>query len=94
MCRRRRKICGAIVLLGLALTIGYVANGLLLGFGFFLLVLALHPVIFADYLFLVGSLLRAGVIGLVSLLAPAGLGVRDGILLVALETIMPSSALG
>ena len=76
----------------LALTIGYVANGLLVGLGFFLLVSALHPTIFADYFFLVGSLLLAGMIGLVSLLAPAGLGVRDGILLVALETIMPSGA--
>ena len=76
----------------LALTIGYVVNGLLMGLGFFLLVSALQPTVFADFLFLVGALLLAGMIGLVSLLAPAGLGVRDGILLVALETIMPSGA--
>jgi hypothetical protein len=80
---RQRDIAG---LLG-----GYLANAFLAGLAFFLFVGAFRPLDASQYLFTTAAFLAAGWIGILSLFAPAGLGVRDGVLLVALRVIIPDA---
>ncbi len=70
---------------------GYVLNGLLLGGAFFLFVNGFYPMAPERFLYLTGSFLLAGWAGILSLLAPGGLGVREGVLLVGLEMILPAA---
>lgn len=70
---------------------GYVLNGLLLGGAFFLFVNGFYPLAPGRFLYLTGSFLLAGWAGILSLLAPGGLGVREGVLLVGLETVLPAA---
>lgn len=72
-----------------ALTLGYAVNAFLLGFAFFVFVRGLLPLQDSGFLYLTGSFLVAGLSGMLALFAPGGLGVRDGVLLVALLPILP-----
>jgi len=72
-----------------ALTLGYALNALLLGGAFFVFVRGLFPLQGAGFLYLTGSFLVAGLSGMLVLFAPGGLGVRDGVLLVALLPVLP-----
>ncbi len=74
-----------------ALLLGYLANGFVLGASFYLFVNAFCPLGTEQYLFLTAALLTAGMVGIVSVFAPGGLGVREGALLVALCLIMPQT---
>ncbi len=72
-----------------ALLLGYVGNGLVLGGAFCLFVSAMHPVNPDQFLYVSAALLVAGMAGVLSVFAPAGLGVREGVLMLVLCVIMP-----
>lgn len=61
------------------------------GIGFYLFVDAVFPVSSGYILFLTGALAISSTLGLLALFAPSGLGVREGVLVYLLSTIMPST---
>ena len=76
----------------LVLFLGYLTNSLVLGAAFLLFVKALYPVGADQFLYLTAAFLIAGSIGILSVFAPGGLGVREGGLMLALCVIMPQPA--
>ena len=62
----------------LVLFLGYLANSLVFGASFLLFVKALYPVGVDQFLYLTAALLITGFIGVLSVFAPGGLGVREG----------------
>ena len=71
-------------------TAGYLLANLLLGVGFVLVVLSLSDIDRADVPLLVGGYNLAGVLGIVAFFAPAGLGVREGVLVGFLTPVVAS----
>ena len=69
----------------------YLLNWLVLGGAFYLFVNSFTPVPMNELFFLTGSLAFASVVSFISLFAPAGIGVREGILFIFLSRIMPES---
>ena len=67
----------------------FTVNWTLLALGFFLFVSALYPVDVRYLFYLAGSFALASTIGILALFVPAGLGVREAVLMVALRAIMP-----
>lgn len=61
------------------------------GIGFYFFVDGIFPVPSRDFLFLTGALAISSTLGLLVLFAPSGLGVREGVLVYLLSSIMPSS---
>jgi uncharacterized membrane protein YbhN (UPF0104 family) len=92
----RRKPLGAehlatnkTVLQGSAL---YLINSLINGFSLFLIAKAIDPSLsYHNIGFVMGVSSLAGAAGMVAIFAPSGLGVREGIQLVLLPLIMPTS---
>lgn len=76
----------ALVTIGL-----FSANWVLLGLGFVLLVNAIYPVDLRYLVYLAGSFALANMIGLLAIFAPAGIGVREGIMVLALGVLMPKA---
>jgi hypothetical protein len=72
----------------------YVANFMVFGIGLVLFINSIYPVSFSNYLFITGTMAGAGLIGLFAIFVPAGLGVREGILTIALKEIMPLTFAG
>lgn len=66
------------------------ANWMVLGTGFFLLLSALVDLPLNRLLYVTGSFALAGVIGMLALFAPSGIGVREGIMAAALSQILPT----
>ena len=60
------------------------------GIGFYFFVDGIFPVSSGDFLFLTGALAISSTLGLLVLFAPGGLGVREGVLVYLLSSIMPS----
>ena len=71
-------------------TVGYLLTNFLLGVAFVLIVWSLSDIAWGDIPLLVGGYNLAGVVGLVAFFAPAGLGVREGILAGFLTSIVAS----
>ncbi len=65
-------------------------NWLVLGAGFYFLLNSLIDVSAAQYLFVTASFAVAGIIGVLALFAPSGLGVREGVLAFLLATVLPA----
>jgi hypothetical protein len=61
------------------------------GVGFYLFVDSVYPVAPQYILFLTGALAISSILGLVAIIAPSGLGVREGALVYLLSFIMPVS---
>lgn len=61
------------------------------GVGFYLFVDSVFPVSSSHILFLTGALAISNTLGLLALFAPSGLGVREGVLVFLLSSIMPGS---
>lgn len=59
------------------------------GAGFYLFVDAVYPVAPKYFFFLTGALAFSSILGLIALVAPSGLGVREGALVYCLSFIMP-----
>lgn len=72
----------------------YILNLLIFGFSFYLLIKSIYSIDIKYILFLAGSTALAGLIGLFAIFVPSGLGVREGVLTMALNYIMPASFAG
>lgn len=64
------------------------ANWLLFGFGFYLLINAVYEVQVETIVYLAGAISLASLAGIFAILAPSGLGVREGVLALLLSEIM------
>jgi uncharacterized membrane protein YbhN (UPF0104 family) len=72
------------------LVAGYAVYWLVTGLAFAALVAALHPLAAADVPLVVAAYAAAYAAGFLALLTPAGLGVREGVLVVALAPVLPA----
>jgi hypothetical protein len=79
---------GARVIAGLAL--GYVVYWALTGLAFAALVRAMFPLAASDVPLAIAGYSASYAVGFLSLLTPGGLGVREGVLVLALAPIMPA----
>ena len=72
------------------LVAGYALYWVVTGLAFAALVAALHPLAAADVPLVVAAFAAAYAAGFLALLTPAGLGVREGVLVVALAPVLPA----
>src|SRR4030095_14078882 len=72
--------CGTVILL----TVGYAAYWAVTGVAFATLVASLYPLAATDVPVVVAAYAAAYAVGFLALLTPAGLGVREGILVIPL----------
>lgn len=68
----------------------YLINWQMFGLGFFLLLNSVYPVPIEDVAFVVGAMSVATVAGILALVVPSGLGVREGLLALLLAAIIPA----
>lgn len=68
----------------------YVGNWLVFGSALYLLVRSFYPLELSSILYLTGAFSFAAMMGIVALFAPSGLGVREGILALFLNQVMPT----
>lgn len=69
----------------------YTLNWFVMGAGFFLLTGAIYSVEPRSVIYLSGAFSVASLAGILSVFAPSGLGVREGVLAVALAPVLPTS---
>lgn len=92
---RREPVLLNITYLTLLKTIlFYALNFMVFGVAFILFLKSFYNVSFSDYLFITGTTAAAGLIGLFAVFVPAGLGVREGVLVFTLSFIMPPAMAG
>jgi glycosyltransferase 2 family protein len=72
------------------LVVGYAAYWLLTGLAFAVFIRSLYPLAAADVPLAAAAYAAAYAAGFLSLLTPAGLGVREGVLVVALAPVLPA----
>jgi uncharacterized membrane protein YbhN (UPF0104 family) len=72
------------------LTVGYAAYWAVTGVAFAGLVASLYPLAATDIPVVVAAFAAAYAVGFLALLTPAGLGVREGVLVVALAPVLPA----
>jgi hypothetical protein len=72
------------------LAAGYAAYWVVTGLAFAALVASLHPLAAADVPLVVAAYAAAYAAGFLALVTPAGLGVREGVLVVALAPVLPA----
>jgi uncharacterized membrane protein YbhN (UPF0104 family) len=65
-------------------------NWLILGAGFYLLLRAIIDVPPTLYLFVTGAFAVAGIVGVLVLFAPSGIGVREGVMTFVLSAVLPA----
>lgn len=63
-----------------------------MGFGFFMLARAVYPVGYVEIPFVIGAFTLSWAIGLLVVFAPGGIGVREVMLVILMEQVMPSGA--
>jgi glycosyltransferase 2 family protein len=78
----------------LLLSLPYLAHYVLLGASLFLLARGVYPLSWVDLPGICGIFALSHVVGLIVVVAPAGLGVREGALAVQLEQAMPAAIAG
>ncbi len=92
---RREPVLLDITYLSLLKTILlYTLNFMVFGIAFILFIKSFYDVSFSDYLFITGTTAAAGLIGLFAIFVPAGLGVREGVLVFTLSFVMPPAMAG
>jgi len=69
----------------------YTANLFIWGIAFFLLVRSLMPIALSNYFYLSFSFALSAFLGFISIVAPAGIGVREGTLIALLKTILSAN---
>ncbi len=69
--------------------LAFILVGLLQGMAMFVVLNALHPTSFDNYLAITGAYYAAGLIGLAIVFAPSGIGVREGVLMLILPSMVP-----
>lgn len=67
-------------------------NNIINGTAFFYSIYAVFPISFDYFFAVIGAFSLAGTLGIVALFAPAGIGVREGILVTLLSGIYPAAA--
>lgn len=67
----------------------FIVNWCIQGLGFFMLVNSIYPLDLKDFFFVSGSYALACIIGIISLFAPSGIGVRESIMVLTLKNIIP-----
>ena len=67
----------------------YVVGYFISGASYFFLTSSMHPLSYGDFFYVVAVFNIAGAVGIASIFAPSGIGVREGIQLVLLPAIMP-----
>lgn len=72
----------------------YSGNWLIFGFAFMLFINSIFDLHFTNYLFITGTAAGSGLIGLFAVFVPAGLGVREGVMVYLLSIIMPVAIAG
>lgn len=65
-------------------------NWLVFGLGFYLLIDAIYPIDLRHIVFLAGAVSAASLAGILAVVVPSGLGVREGILAILLAQVMPA----
>lgn len=78
----------------LKITLLYLLNFLLIGVSYYYLINSIFSVKFSQLPFLLGTNCLAGMISMLSVFVPSGLGVREGVTLLALRNILPNSIAG
>src|SRR5262245_35472255 len=76
--------------LAVKLTLGYLVYWAITGLAFAAFVRSLYPIGAADVLTLVAAYTAAYAAGFLSLLSPAGLGVREVVLVITLSSVLPT----
>jgi len=71
------------------IVLGYMVSHFLIGVGFFLLIKSILSFSFQNLLSIIGVYTLAGVIGLIVIFIPGGLGIREGILVLFLNLYFP-----
>jgi Uncharacterised protein family (UPF0104). len=69
----------------------YIINWLIFGLAFYFFINAIIDFSLNNFLYSTGAFAISGLIGLLAVFAPAGLGVREGILILILSYIIPSA---
>jgi uncharacterized membrane protein YbhN (UPF0104 family) len=72
----------------------YVINFMIFGVAFVFFIKSIYNISFYNYLYITGTTAVAGLIGLFAIFVPAGLGVREGILVFTLSYIIPPALTG
>ena len=68
----------------------FIVNWLIVGTGFYMLVCSIYPLPVSQLLFAGGIYGLSAIIGILSVFAPSGIGVREGIMIAGLMIIMPN----
>ncbi|MEG3594475.1 MAG: lysylphosphatidylglycerol synthase domain-containing protein [Chloroflexota bacterium] len=63
-----------------------------MGVGFFMLAKAVYPIGYAEMPFVMGAFTLSWAVGLLVVFAPGGIGVREAMLVVLMEQVMPTGA--
>jgi glycosyltransferase 2 family protein len=75
----------------LIITLLNVINWVLLGIAFFLFINSVYSIAIGHFAYIMGLLTLASFSGLISIFTPAGLGVREGIMIFLLAAIVPKT---
>ena len=68
----------------------FICNWIIVGTGFYMLTCSIYPLPVSQWLYVGGIYGLSAIIGIISLFAPSGIGVREGILILGLNLIMPN----
>lgn len=74
----------------LKLTIMYFCAWAVMGLGFYFVARSIYPLPLVDYLYVSGAFSLATIIGILSLFAPSGIGVREGVIIATMSQIVSS----
>jgi glycosyltransferase 2 family protein len=72
----------------------FTINFLIAGIGFYVLANSIYPIEIKYIFYVAGTFGLSAVIGIISFFAPSGIGVREGIMVLALKYIIPKAAAG
>lgn len=78
----------------LIITLLNVINWVLLGIAFFLFINSVYSIPTGHFMYIMGLLTLASFSGLIAIFTPAGLGVREGIMIFLLAAIIPKTVAG
>lgn len=67
----------------------FIVNWVIVGTGFYMLACSIYPLDISCLLYVGGVFGLAAIIGIISIFAPSGIGVREGILVLGLTLVMP-----
>ena len=73
----------------LKIVVLFIGNWLIVGTGFYMLVSSIYPLAINELLYVGGVYGLSAIIGIISIFAPSGIGVREGIMILGLSLIMP-----